>query len=119
MSLKELSSELIAAKKLEADAKAKRMEIERKIFELAGQNSNTNFQVTSMYSFEADPAALMMATMSWPAELQPAYLSPRLDEMRLNKIKSEMPDLWQQIVQEVEIKYKPTCVSVFIGLDHL
>ena len=119
MTLKELSSELIAAKKLEADAKTKRMEIERKIFDLAGQSSNTNFHVTSMYSFDADPAALMMATMSWPAELQPAYLSPRLDEMRLNKIKAEMPDLWQQIVQEVEIKYKPTCVSLFINVDHL
>jgi hypothetical protein len=119
MILKKLSAELIAAKKLEADAKANRMEIERKIFDLAGQNANTNFHVTSMYSFEADPAALMMATMSWPAELQPAYLSPRLDEMRLNKIKAEMPELWQQIVKEVEIKYKPTCVSVVIAVEHI
>lgn len=117
MILKELSAELIAAKKLEADAKAKRIEIEKKIFDLAGQKANTNFHVTSMYSFEADPAALMMATMSWPAELQPAYLSPRLDEMRLNKIKAEMPELWQQIVQEVEIKYKPSCMSVSICLE--
>jgi hypothetical protein len=119
MIIKELSAELIAAQKLEADAKAKRIEIEKKIFDLAGQNANTNFHVTSIYSFEADPAALMMATMSWPAELQPAYLSPRLDETRLNKIKAEMPHLWRQIVKEVEIKYKPTCVSVFIDVEHL
>lgn len=114
MILKELSAKLIAAKKLEADAKAKRIEIEKNILDLAGQNSNTNFHVTSMYSFEVDPASLMMATMSWPADLQPAYLSPKIDEIRLNKIRCEMPDLWQQIIQEVEINYKPTSVSLLI-----
>lgn len=117
MTLKELSTQLIAAKKSEAEARAKILEIERLIFDLVEADHCAKFQITNAYSYEADPASLMMATMSWPSELQPAYLSPKLDETRLNKIRCEMPHLWQQIVQEVEIKYKPIGVYVSIGLE--
>lgn len=114
MTLKELSSELIAAKKLETEAKTKRMEIERQIVDLLGAGNSAGFQVASVYSYQADPACLMMATMTWPAELQPAYLSPKIDEPRLNKIKSEMPTLWQQIAHLVDVQYKQISLSVSV-----
>lgn len=117
MTLKELSVELLAIKKIEAEAKTKRLELERQLLDLVEGDQGAGFQINSGYTYEADPASLMMATMSWPAELQPAYLSPKIDEIRLNKIRCEMPDLWQQIIQEVEIKYKPTSVSLLIDFE--
>ena len=114
MTLKELSNELIAAKKLEAEAKAQRIKIEKMIFDLFGADNGPDFQVNSLYSYQADPATLMLATMSWPAELQPAYLSPRIDETRIGKIKAEMPALWQQIAHLVDVQYKQIHLSVSI-----
>jgi hypothetical protein len=114
MTLKELSTELIAAKKLETEAKAKRIEIEKMIFDLVGADVGADFQVSSLYSYQADPASLMLATMSWPAELQPAYLSPRIDETRLGKIKNEMPALWKQIAHLIDIQYKQINLSVLV-----
>jgi hypothetical protein len=117
MTLEDLSVELLTIKKLEAEAKTKRLALERQLLDLLKDDQGTGFQINSGYTYEADPASLMMATMSWPAELQPAYLSPKIDEGRLNKIRCEMPDLWKQIIQEVEIKYKPTSVSLLIDLE--
>lgn len=114
MTLKELSTELISAKKLEAEAKTKRMEIEKQIFDLLGAEVCTDFHVASLYSYQADPASLMMATMAWPADIQPAYLSPKIDEPRLSKIKTEMPALWQQIAHLVDIQYKQINLSVLV-----
>lgn len=114
MTLKELSNELLAAKKLETEAKAKRLQIEKMIFDLVGEDSGADFKVSTSYSYQADPASLMLATMSWPAELQPAYLSPRIDETRLGKIKTEMPDLWKQIAHLIDIRYQQINLSVLV-----
>jgi hypothetical protein len=107
MDLHELFDALKAANELEVQAKKMKAQASIKMLDSIG----TRMQATSLYSYRADPGALMMATMSWPTEIQPAYLGPVLDEDRIRKIRQEMPLLWQQIEHLVEIEFKEVKIS--------
>lgn len=104
MDLQELSVELIAAKQIEAEAISNRVAIEKKMLNLIAANACSQFRQSTDISFSVDAVDLMMATMSWPAEIQPAYLSPYVDMDRLKMIMSDHPELWQMISHLVNVQ---------------
>jgi hypothetical protein len=112
MTLHELSAQLIEAQKLEAQAKQTIANLNKKIFDLAHAKQLINFQAT--YTFSADPLSLMKATIGWPAELQPAYLAPKIDHSILNRLLHQMPDMYLQIADLVDIECAPIGVSMVV-----
>lgn len=114
MNLQELAQDLSKAQNLAEQAKQQVASIEQQIMELVGnKNFLSQFHLTTTFEFQVDAAALMAATIGWPAHLQPAYLAPVVNQDRLAKLMVNMPDLYAKILDSVEVKYEPrTTISL-------
>ena len=122
--VKALSNLWLEAKAKEAEATAQRIAIEKAIIDLVGAKEEGSqsadvgdgikVTTTGRLSYKADATELLMLTMAWPVDIQPAYMAPKIDETRLKKIRADRPDLWREIAKAVEVKPQKTSVTISI-----
>jgi primosomal replication protein N len=120
--VKALSTLWLEAKAKETEATNQRIAIEKALIELIGAREEGSqstdlgdgikVTTTGRLSYKADPTDLLMLTMAWPVDIQPAYMAPKLDETRLKKIRSDHPDLWRSIAHAVTVKPQKTSVTI-------
>lgn len=121
--LKALSTLWLEAKAKETEATNQRIAIEKSIIELVGAKEegaqstecgDLKITTTGRLSYKADATDLLMLTMAWPVDIQPAYMAPKVDETRLKKLRADRPDLWREIARAVEVKPAKTSVTISI-----
>lgn len=126
MTLEQLTQQLLDAAAAEKQARELRVQLEAEILRMVeftkdegsavfSLGNGRRLRATSKLSYKADATELMMLTMDWLAEMQPAYLSPVVDETRLKTIRRDHPDMWAKIARAVEIKPVKTRVSIIVS----
>jgi len=113
MTLQELTHELAQLQEQAEQAKNKIQEIEGQIISLLLNKNVGQFCVTTKFEFEVNAADLMVATMSWPAHIQPAYLAPVIKHDVLTELMTNMPDLWKNLQETTNVRYEPHIVIKF------
>ena len=122
MSVEDLAGHWLKAKTDEANANARRLEVEDQLLKLMpakeeGRMSHTlnngwKFSSTGKLSYKADIEKLKLLTMSWPAETRPIKTKIEADEVILRQIRTERADLWRVLASAVTCKPTKTYVTI-------
>lgn len=120
MKIEELSAAWLAARQAEADANAKRLEIEQQILQLIPPREegsmSTELQngwkvrTSGKMIYSGDIDRLLELTRSWPEK--PVKSKLELDTSMLRAIRSDRPDLWRAIAPAITVKPAKTGVNV-------
>lgn len=122
MRVEDLAGHWLKAKTDEANANARRLEVEDQLLKLMpakeeGRISHTltngwKFSSTGKLSYKADIEKLKLLTMSWPADTRPIKTKIEADESILRQIRTEREDLWRSIAPAITVKPAKTYVTI-------
>ena len=122
MNAAELAIKLIAAKKEEAEANAKRVAIESQIIELLGvkeEGSQTHdlenglkVTITGKLTYSTDINKLIDLSQKLPENLRPIKVETKADDTGLKYLRREVPEAWKIIAPAVSIKPAKPSVSI-------
>lgn len=69
-------------------------------------------KLTGKITYKADLEKLAVLTHGWPEAMRPIKTEVKADETKLRLIRSESPQLWQQIAPAIETKPAKVGVAV-------
>lgn len=121
-SLTNLVNELIAAKKAEAEANARRVTIEQEIVKITGQkeegsqthelDNGMKLTVTGKLSYSADMEMLKSLIASVPQNLRPVKVEMKLDETGCKYLRNNEPETWSLIAPAITVKPAKTSIII-------
>jgi len=120
MKIEELCAAWVAARQAEADANAKRIEIEQQILQLIPPREEGSMstelpngwkvRTSGKMIYSGDIDRLLELTRSWPEK--PVRSRLEIDTSMLRAIRSDRPDLWRSIAPAITVRPAKTGVSV-------
>lgn len=120
--LTNLVNELLAAKRTEAEANAKRVSIEQQIVAITGQKeegsmtidleNGMKLTVTGKLSYSADMVMLVSLCNEIPEDLRPLRVETRIDETGCKYLRHNEPETWAMIAPAITVKPAKTSISV-------
>jgi hypothetical protein len=120
MTAEELAQHWLQAKRDEAAANARRVDIEQQILALfpAKEEGNSStalengmkLKTTGKLTYKADLDKLLALTAGWPEK--PVKTKVEADESLLKAIRTDRPDLWRQIAPAITVKPAKTYIVI-------
>jgi hypothetical protein len=120
MNVETLAQAWLQAKRDEAAANARRVEIEQQILKLhpakeEGSESmplanGMKLKTTGKLTYKADVDRLLELTAAWPEK--PIKTKVEADESLLKAIRHDRPDLWRQIAPAITVKPAKTYIVI-------
>lgn len=122
MNATELAQQLIAAKKAEADANAKRVALEQELIAILGskeEGSETHnlenglkITITAKLSYSADMPILLSLCDSIPESMRPIKREVKLDETGAKYLRNNEPDVWRMLSSAITVKPAKPSVTI-------
>lgn len=122
MNATELATQLIAAKKAEADANAKRVALEQELIAILGskeEGSETHnlenglkITITAKLSYSADMPILLSLCDSIPESMRPIKREVKLDETGAKYLRNNEPDVWRMLSSAITVKPAKPSVTI-------
>jgi hypothetical protein len=120
MNVETLAQQWLQAKRDEAAANARRVEIEQQILTLhpAKEEGSASMplangmklKTTGKLTYKADVDRLLELTAAWPEK--PVKTKVEADESLLRAIRHDRPDLWRQIAPAITVKPAKTYIVI-------
>lgn len=120
--VEDLVTKLIEAKAAEADANARRIEIESEIIARLGskeEGSQTHeltngfkITITGKMTYSADMPLLMQLAGALPENLRPIKMDPKLDDTGAKYLRMNKPEIWRMIAPAITIKPAKTSLTI-------
>jgi hypothetical protein len=120
--LTNLVNELIAAKKTEAEANARRVNIEQEIIKITGQKeegsqthdleNGMKLTVTGKLSYSANMNMLMSIVSNVPESLRPIKVETKLDETGCKYLRHNEPETWALLAPAITVKPAKTSITI-------
>ena len=120
MTAEELAQHWLQAKRDEAAANERRVDIEQQILALfpakeEGSSSTAlengmKLKTTGKLAYKADLDKLLALTAGWPEK--PVKTKVEADESLLKAIRTDRPDLWRQIAPAITVKPAKTYIVI-------